>query len=404
MIWVVGIGEDGLDGLGKRARGCIEAAQVLVGGVRHHGLVPDFAGDRVDWSGGIDAGLDAIEAYHQRGQAIVVLASGDPLYFGVGNNVVQRFGADAVQILPAPGAVALACAAMGWSQPDVQVVTIHGRPLESLNRYLVAGERLVVLSRDGDSPAEVAQLLTRQGYGASRITVLAHLGGGDETRFEGLAHAWPTGPSADLHTLAIELVADATARPFSRQAGLPDDAFEHDGQLTKRAVRAVTLSSLAPLPGEMLWDLGAGAGSVAIEWMRSHERCQAVAVERDPARAQRIERNAAAMGVPRLAVRVGDSFEALDVLDGPPDAIFVGGGVSAPGLLAAAWRRLRPGGRLVANAVTPASATALEQFQQDYDGELIHLAVNIKQNKKSLFVNKAPITHYMGTKPAENNT
>ena len=293
---------------------------------------------------------------------------------------------------------------MGWSQSDVQVITLHGRPLESLNRYLAPGVRIVALTHDGETPAQVANLLQQQGYGASRLTVLEHLGGPLQRRIDGVACNWNHPRAADLNTLSLELIADSTARPLTRLAGLPDDAFVHDGQLTKRAVRAVTLSSLAPLPGQTLWDLGAGAGSIAIEWMRAHESCLAVAVERDAQRAERIERNARNLGVPRLNIHMGDSLEALDLLSGMPDAIFVGGGVSAPGLLQAAWRRLRPGGRLVANAVTALSAAALEQFQQDYDGELIILAVQNKVSKVSLFEDKAPITHYIGTKPLENNT
>lgn len=403
MITVVGIGEDGLDGLALRARQAIAEAQVLAGGARHQALVSEFTGVRVDWSQGIEAGLDALAAHVQAGKRVVVLGSGDPLYFGIGNNLISRFGAAAVLVVPAPGAVSLACAAMGWSQADVQVVTLHGRPLESLNRYLAPGMRVMALTHDGETPTQVAALLTAQGYGASRLSVLEHLGGPLQRRIDGVAQHWNVPRAANLNTLAIELIADSTARPLTRLAGLPDDAFVHDGQLTKRAVRAVTLSSLAPLPGQTLWDLGAGAGSIAIEWMRAHESCQAVAVERDAQRAERIRLNADSLGVPRLKVHLGDSLEALDLLPGLPDAIFVGGGVSAVGLLDAAWRRLRPGGKLVANAVTAASAGALERFQQAHGGELIRISIEYKSSEHSLFEEKAPITQYIGLKPLENN-
>lgn len=391
MILVVGIGEDGMEGLSRRARQAIVDAQVLAGGARHLTLVKDFSGERVDWSKGIELGLDTLAGHIDAGRSVVVLASGDPLYFGVAKNVIERFGADAVHVLPVPGAVSLACAAMGWSQPDVQVLTVHGRPVQRVHLYLTPGARLVVLSEDGDTPAEVATLLAERGFGFSRITVLEHLGGAAEHRIDGVAGVWSHPRTADLNTLAIEVIADATARPLSRLAGLPDDAFNHDGQLTKRAVRAVTLSSLAPLPGETLWDLGAGAGSISIEWLRAHERCRAVAVERDPARAERIETNAARLGVPHLQIRVGDSVEALDMLKGTPDAIFVGGGVSTPGLLEAAWKRLRPGGRLVANAVTDAGATALKNFHGQYGGECFTITIE----------HKAPITHFISVKPME---
>lgn len=392
MIFVIGIGEDGFDGLGKRARDVLGNAEVLAGGVRHLDMFSDFSGARVDWSQGIDAGLDDIASYVDAGLQVVVLASGDPLYFGVGKNVTERFGPDVVTVLPAPGAIDLACAAMGWSQPDVQVVTIHGRALESLNLYLTPQQNLVVLTQDGDTPAQVARLLTEQGFGTSKMVVLEHLGGTKERHIEGIANAWNSDRAADLNTLAITLIADLDARPLSRLAGLPDDAFDHDGQITKRAVRAVTLSSLAPLPGELLWDLGAGAGSISIEWMRTHRSCQALAVERDPVRAERIKSNAVMLGVPRLKIHVCDSLDALETSAAAPDAIFIGGGVSAPGLLAKAWDVLKPGGRLVANTVTPESALALKEFEDYRGGEHFVIAVE----------NKAPITHYVGRKPMEN--
>lgn len=387
MIFVVGIGEDGLDGLGPKARAQIEGADVLAGGERHLNLIAGFTGPRVDWC----QGIDAIAVHVAAGKKVVVLASGDPLYFGVAKNLIQRFGADLVTVLPTSGAVSLACAAMGWSQPDVRVVTLHGRPLESLNLYLAPGVRVVALTHDGDTPAQVVALLKSQGFGPSRMTVLEHLGGAKARRIDDTAEAWDQPACAALNTLALDLKADATARPFSRVAGLPDDAFLHDGQLTKRHVRAVTLSSLSPLPGQTLWDLGAGAGSISIEWMRADASCAATAVERDPVRADRIRANAARLGVPRLSVHVSDSLDALNALDGTPDAVFVGGGVSAPGLLPAAWARLVPGGRLVANAVTDKSRDALTIFQTQHGGTLTVITVE----------GKAPITQYLGIKPVE---
>jgi precorrin-6Y C5,15-methyltransferase (decarboxylating) len=382
-ICVIGIGEDGLSGLSARARDIIDGADVLVGGARHLAFVEDGAARRIDWSDGIDAVLDTLEP--QLNKQIVILASGDPLYFGVAKNVIERFGAARVQVIPVPGAVSLTCAAMGWSQPDIQVVTVHGRPLQSLNLYLTPGAKLVVLSHDGDTPAQVASLLSDQGFGPSLITVLEHLGGELENRCQGLAASWAHPQAANLNTVAIDLKADQTARPLSRLAGLPDDAFNHDGQLTKRAVRAVTLSSLAPLPGQMLWDLGAGAGSISIEWMRAHCSNQAVAVERDPLRAKRIGENAAHLGVPKLNVEVAENMHAIETLEGNPDAIFIGGGIMAPGLVDAAWARLKPGGRLVANAVTDESRALLITLKQTYGGALMDISIS----------GKLPITQYV---------
>jgi len=383
MIWVLGIGEDGLSGLSVPARGKIDAADILVGGARHLAFVTAQSAQRLDWSNGIEAVLDTLES--QLNKDIVVLASGDPLYFGVAKNFIDRFGAARVQVLPVPGAVSLTCAALGWSQPDIQVVTVHGRPLESLNLYLTPGAQLVVLSENGETPAQVAKLLAAQGFGSSLMTVLEHLGGELEDRYQGQASSWAHPRAADLNTLAIDVEADPSARSFSRVAGLPDDAFEHDGQLTKRATRAVTLSSLAPFPGQMLWDLGAGAGSISIEWMRSHESNRAVAVERDPVRAKRMAENAARLGVPKLIIEVCENLHAVQTLTGVPDAIFIGGGVTAPGLIDAAWARLKPGGRLVANAVTDESRTRLNTLNQKYGGTLMEMSIT----------GKLPITQYV---------
>ena len=399
MITVIGIGEDGLAGLSPAARTLVDGAEVLVGGERHLAKAPDIKAERIDWSAGFDATMDKIEA--QFGKRIVVLASGDPSHFGVGTTLIRRFGADKVSVIPHPSSISLTCAHMGWSVPDVQVVTIHGRPLESLNLYLQNAARLVVLARDGKSPREVAELLKSQGFGGSQMAVWEHLGGEKENKVEGLAQDWGEKCCADLCAIALDLVAGPDAKPLSRLAGLPDDAFEHDGQLTKREVRAVTLSSLAPKPGELLWDLGAGAGSISIEWMRADVSCQAIAVERDADRAARAARNAAALGVPRLQVVQKDSLESLSELDGEPDAIFIGGGVGTPGLLDAAWARVKPGGRLVANAVTVEGEAALSQLRNKVGGELLRITVErAERTKGATFMNAMrTVTQFVGTKP-----
>jgi len=403
LISVIGIGEDGLVGLSPAARALVDGAEVLIGGERHLDKAPDVNAQRLDWSAGFAATLDEIEV--RLGQRIVVLASGDPLHFGVGATLIRRFGAERVLVLPAPGAVSLACARMGWSIPDTTVVTIHGRPIENLNLHLVPDARLVVLARDGDSPAEVAKLLTDKGFGPSRITVLEHIGGEREKRIEGVAATWTTVKCADLSMLAIECIAGPDARPLSRLAGLPDDAFEHDGQLTKREVRAVTLARLGPLPGEVLWDVGAGAGSIGIEWMRADRSCRAVAVERDPDRAVRIAHNAHALGVPYLKIEQADALAALQNLDGHPDAVFIGGGVGAPTLLDAAWVRLKPGGRLVANAVTVEGAAELVKMKQAHGGALIQISISREDNKLNsltLFQPMRTVTQYLAYKPLES--
>jgi len=385
-ILVIGIGEDGLAGLDDFARLKIKTADVLVGGLRHLNFMPDFAGQILDWSLGIKATLDVLENVGEK--KIVVLASGDPLYFGVGKNIIEKFGIENVLVIPKPGAVTLTCAAMGWSQPDVQVVTVHGRALENLNLHLAPKVRLCVLSQDGTTPAAVAKLLCNQGYSNSQMTVFEHLGGPRQSQEITKAKDWCKQSSADLNSLAIELVTDQTARPLSRVGGLPDDAFEHDGQLTKRAMRAVTISTLAPLAHEILWDFGGGAGSISIEWMRAHTSCRAVAIERDPVRAKRIERNAHKLGVPKLSVVVADNAQALDQLSGRPQAIFIGGGLSAANFIDRAFAMLSPGGRLVANAVTDKSRDILCELQDRYGGEMMTVSLEGKFPVTQILIRK----------------
>lgn len=373
-ITVVGIGEDGLNGLTPKARGLIDEAEVLVGGERHLSKVPLGGEQRIDWDGDFDAAFDKIEKMKDR--RVVVLASGDPLHYGVGVNIVRRFGADQVYVIPAPGAFSLAAADLGWPLADVKCLTVHGRALEAVTLYLTPGRRLLVLSWDGETPEKLAGLLTARGFGPSRITVLGNLGGDDETRTEGTAEKWTGETVPDLNTIAVECVAGDGADVLSRVPGLPDDAFEHDGLITKREVRAATLARLMPLPGQTLWDVGAGSGAVAIEWLRAEPSAKAFAVERDPKRAAVIARNAANLGVPELKIVEGEAPGILSGIETVPDAVFVGGGVSVPGLLEACWDALSPGGRLVANGVTLEAEQRLLSFRNEFGGDLTRMAVS----------------------------
>ncbi|MBT3306700.1 MAG: precorrin-6y C5,15-methyltransferase (decarboxylating) subunit CbiE, partial [Alphaproteobacteria bacterium] len=241
-ITVIGIGEDGLDGLAPTTRALVAAANVLVGGERHLSKVPLGDEIRIDWSDGFDAALGEMESH--AGKNVVVLASGDPLNFGVGATVVRRFGSDPVTFLPTAGAYSLAAARMGWSLPDTKCLTVHGRPLAAVNLHLVAGQRLLILSRDADTPTELAALLMARGFGPSAMTVLTNMGG-EDPRQDGTAADWAHAPGADLNTIAVDCRAKdgVDRRAWSRAPGLPDDAFEHDGQITKREVRAVTLAA-----------------------------------------------------------------------------------------------------------------------------------------------------------------
>jgi precorrin-6Y C5,15-methyltransferase (decarboxylating) len=471
MITVVGIGADGWDGLLPAARRALSAADVLVGSHRQLALVPESglaverdllrAAGLVPDTGRVPErgeGRDPVTAAERvplpspllpnlpalleslAGREVCVLASGDPMFFGIGSTLIRLLGADQVRVLPHVSSVSLACARLGWPVEQVDVVSAVGRPLAALRPALLPGRRVLVL---GSSPEAVIRLVDESGYAPSRVTVLSDLGAPTEsvqqvsgTAAAGSSAAQATAPEtaayvtsayttsmsetgappatapampdpgtapsdtfgpeptttaapSRLHVIAVECVAATGTEPLPRVPGLSDEAFEHDGQLTKREVRAVSLSRLAPLPGQSLWDVGAGAGSIAIEWMRAHPSCTAVAIESGAERAERIRRNAHALGVPGLQVVRGRAPAALDGLPAP-DAVFVGGGATVPGLIEACWAALRPGGRLVANAVTLESETVLASWYGRLGGDLVRLAVQ----------RAAPVGGFTGWRPA----
>ncbi len=371
-LTVVGIGEDGFSGLGKQARRALLCAARIFGSPRQLALLPRcVVGERLTWPSPFS--LAPVLALH--GEPVCVLASGDPMFYGVGASLARQVPAEQMQVLSMPSSCALAAARLGWPLQEVQVVSVVARPLAALNAQLYSGVRLLVLSNDGDSPAAIAQLLRERGFGPSRMQVFEHLGGPDEKRLSGSAEDWPYAQVAALNLVAIECQAAPDSPRLSPISGLPDSAFRHDGQLTKRDVRAITLARLAPQPGELLWDVGAGCGSIGIEWMRAHPSCRALAIEADEGRQAFIEYNRDQLGVPGLQLIRGKAPQALADLE-RPDAIFIGGGVTGEGVLPLCWERLRPGGRLVANAVTLQSELALAHFREQHGGDLtrIHVA------------------------------
>jgi precorrin-6Y C5,15-methyltransferase (decarboxylating) len=372
-ITVVGIGEEGLAALAPAARAAVAAAEVLVGGARHLALVPASGAERLAWRTPLKDTMADIA--QRRGKRVVVLASGDPMWFGVGVTLARHFRPEEMRVLPAPGAFSLAAARLGWSLADTATITLHGRRPEILHAQVAPGRRILILSEDGATPAQVAALLVARGYGASPIVVLEHLGGADEKRIEATAAAWTQARTAALNTVAVTCVADAGAVVAASAPGLPDELFRHDGQITKREVRATTLAALVPLPGQLLWDIGAGCGSVAIEWMRAAAGAAAIAVERDAERCRYIEHNAGFLGVPQLKLVRGEAPGALEALPAP-DAVFLGGGIGAPGLADRCWNCLRPGGRMVANAVTVEGEAALATLRARYGGGLVRIAVS----------------------------
>ncbi|MGW5639693.1 precorrin-6y C5,15-methyltransferase (decarboxylating) subunit CbiE, partial [Streptomyces sp. NPDC003832] len=350
-VTVVGIGADGWDGLSDASRAALRDAEVLIGARRQLDLLPaPCAGERVIWPTPLRPAVPALLAAHA-GRRIAVLASGDPMFYGIGRALAEETGgAGGLRVLPHPSSVSWATARLGWPLEDVEVVTLVGRPTARLAAALHEGRRLLVLSADAGTPAAVAELLRDRGFGPSRMRVLEQLGGPKEhVGAETTADDWPERADGDpLNLVAVECRRAPHALRLGAVPGLPDEAYEHDGQLTKRHIRAATLGALAPAPGETLWDVGGGSGSIAIEWMRTHPSCRAYTVERDPARAARIARNADRLGVPGLVVVTGRAPAALSELP-LPDAVFVGGGLTAPGLLDACWQALPTGGRLVAN-------------------------------------------------------
>ena len=370
---IIGLGEDGMDGLSPVARRLIADAELVLGGRRHLALAEGLStGRQLPWPSPIAEALVEIETH--RGRPVVVLASGDPFHFGVGDMLMRRFPPDEMLCLPMASAFSLSAARLGWSLQAVSTVSLHGRPLAGIVRYLQPGARLLALAWDGETPAALARLLTERGLGRTTLTVLERLGGPAERIRRATAEGFDLDGVDALNTIALEIVASPEAQIVALSPGLEDDQFENDGQLTKREVRAVTLAALAPRQGELLWDVGLGAGSVAIEWLLRHPSMKAIGIESDPERAARAARNAARLGTPDLEIVQGRAPEALRGL-AVPDAVFLGGGVADPATFEAAWASLRPGGRLVANAVSLASQARLIDLFGRHGGEIVRLDI-----------------------------
>jgi precorrin-6Y C5,15-methyltransferase (decarboxylating) len=367
----VGIGEDGIEGLTPVALNLVKSAAVVFGGARHLALAASaIRGLSRTWRVPFDDSVTELLNY--RGQPVCVLASGDPFLHGVGSVLARLISHEEIVAVPAPSAFSLAAARLLWPLPQTTQLSLCGRSADLIRPHLHPGQRMLLLTSDQDSPAQLAKLLCELGFGASQITVLEALGGPRERVRSARADAFSLGPLNALNTVAVEIVAEGAARVLPRAAGLPDELFEHDGQITKREVRALILSALAPRRGELLWDIGAGAGSVAIEWLLADGSLNAIAIERRPDRTARLTRNAAAFGVPHLQVIEGAAPVALQGLK-TPDAIFIGGGITMPGTLESAQKALRPGGRLVVNSVTlETEAVLLRQYSQ-FGGTLSRL-------------------------------
>jgi precorrin-6Y C5,15-methyltransferase (decarboxylating) len=367
---IVGIGEDGVEGLAPAARAAIAQASCVFGGERHLALARSLiSGERIAWPSPMTDAIPAILA--RRGSAVTVLASGDPFCFGIGSVLARDVPIAEMLCLPAPSAFSLACARLGWALPEVETISFCGRPIEAIRPLLQAGARVLAMSADHTTPAALAAFLTRSGFGETRITILEAMGGPEEDSFSFRASKTIHDRIAALNLIALE-VSGGPAIPLA--PGLDEDWFETDGQITKREIRALTLAALAPRRGERLWDVGAGSGSVGIEWMLRHPSCRTIAIEARADRAARIMRNATGMGVPALEVRAGPAPEALDGL-APPDAVFIGGGAANLAITETCWSVLPLGGRLVVNAVTLETERAVMARHAQWGGRLTRIGI-----------------------------
>ncbi|BCL36288.1 precorrin-6y C5,15-methyltransferase (decarboxylating) subunit CbiE [Nostoc sp. MS1] len=399
---IIGIGEDGLPGLSVIAQSLLAQADIIVGGDRHLSMLPpNDQREKILWASPISNSVE--EIINRRGQSVCVLASGDPLCYGIGVTLTRRIPISEITIIPAPSSFSLACARLGWSLTEVETLSLCGRPSALVQSYIYPGGRLLILSEGKNTPGIVAEILTQRGFGNSQITVLERMGGIHERILTSTAASWQETEIADLNAIAIHCIADADVTPLPRIPGLPDNVYQHDGQLTKREVRAFTLSTLAPTPGELLWDVGAGCGSISIEWMRTHPRCSAIAIEQNATRLQYIADNAAALGTPNLKIISGKAPSALQDLP-TPDAIFIGGGVTADGLFDICWQALRPGGRLVANVVTIEGEQTLFQWYEKVGGNFTRIAIQRAEpiGKFLGWRAMAPVTQWVVTKSQQS--
>ncbi len=373
MTWlhIIGIGEDGMDGLTVDARALVESAEVIIGGDRHQKLSPNVTAERLKWPSPFDAMIDEIKRH--KGRRLVILVTGDPLWYSVGARILRAIPADEITFHPQLSAFQWASTRMGWSLADTETLTVHGRPAEQVIPYLAPCARLLLLTKNEGTPADIARILTSQGYGASQLTVLGALGGPNESRIDGTAADWEAEAPA-FHLLAVEVLADDDATLIPRGPGLPDDAFAHDGKMTKQEVRAATLAKLWPHRKAMLWDIGSGCGSVAIEWMRAARDAEAIGLEPNAKRRALAQENALKLGAPRLKLIDAKAPEGLADLP-TPDAIFIGGGLS-PAVIAASITALPQHGRLVANAVTLESEAILIAAHAEHGGELTRIAIS----------------------------
>jgi len=372
-LTIVGVGDDGLAGLPPATRALLEGAEIIVGSERLLSHLSKETARRYPWTSPLSAMISKIADW--RGRRVVVLATGDPMHFGVGVTLLKHFSADEAVIIPSLSAFTLAASRLGWALQEVETLSLHGRPAALIQPLVQPGAKLLALTEGAETVTAITEILRARGYGPSRLTVLEHMGGEAERKTLFTADQEVPADIAAFSTLAVECAAVPAAPVLPCVPGLPDDAFAHDGQLTKRDVRAVTVAVLGPMPGAVLWDLGAGCGSVGIEWMRAARGARAVAFERKADRIAMMAENAAALGTPDLEIVEGDLPATLEGRSAP-DALFIGGAVSNMAVFQTAWSALGTGGRCVANAVTLEGEAALIDRYDTYGGELVRISVS----------------------------
>lgn len=371
-LTLIGLGEDGAAGLSREAREALAEADIVFGGERHIALVGTVPGELRPWPQPFRNALPMILA--ERGRRVCVLATSDPFHYGIGNSLSRAIPADEMRIIPQSSSFSMACSRMRWPQEECALVSLHGRTLYRIVPHLQPGARILALSWDETTPRAVAELMTSRGLGAARIVVMEALGGPSERIRETRADGFALDDIVPLNLIAVEIGEAREARILPLAPGLDEEWFAHDGQITKSEIRAITLSALAPRAGELLWDVGAGSGSVAVEWCQRHPRNRAIAFEAKPERAQRVARNALELGGLPVELR-GAAPDALAGQEAP-EAVFIGGGLTVEGLFEAAWAALKPGGRLIANVVTLEGEAKLAALHAAHGGSLRRISID----------------------------
>jgi len=394
---LVGLGEDGRAGLCPAGLAALDEAEIVFGGERHLALIGAVAGEARAWPQPFRNALPAILA--ERGRKVCVLATSDPFHYGIGAGLTRSIPADEMKIIPQLSSFSMACTRMRWPQEECALVSLHGRTLQRIVPHLQPDARILALSWDESTPANVAALMSERGLGASEIVVLESLGGPHERIRTTRADAFAFDDVVPLNMIAVSVVASPQARILPLASGLDESWFAHDGQITKADIRAITLGALAPRVGELLWDVGAGSGSIALEWCLRHRRNRAVAFEENAERSGRIARNRIELGA--LPVEIVGAAPAAFAGRKSPDAVFIGGGIGDPHVFEEAWAALKPGGRLVANVVTLEGEARLAALFKAHGGTLrrigvAHLdAVGTMHGWRSAM----PVTQWRVTKP-----